>query len=455
MANITIGGLATGLDTNSIVDQLTALEKQRDVDPLTAQQSTAQDQSSALQVFNSKVLNFLSAVDKLRDPDSVLSRTATSTNTSVLTAVGGDGALNGSTSITVTNLAKPAIASSSATKTSADAKVATGTETFEFKVGTGTAQSIAIDGTTTLQGLATSINGLGAGVSASVVNIGTTGTPDFRLRLTSNSTGSENNVTITHDGTNLGVGVKQSAEDAQMTVSGFTDPVKRASNTFDDVVPGVSISLASLGGPVTVGVSTNFSGVANKIQAVVTAFNDIVSFVDQQSDVSQDTSATDRTVSQGPLAFDGTVRSILETLHGTISNGVSGLSSQYTLLAEVGVTTNKDGTLAFDTTKLNDALTKDDRAVAALFGGSTTTAGIADKLHDYLTGITQAKGLLAVRTDSLTSQIKSLQDRIEEGQRQVDAFEENLRATFSNLEVLVSGLKSQGAFLTAALGGTS
>ena len=95
----------------------------------------------------------------------------------MLTAKATSGAAVGTTDITVLDLARGAIATSANGKGSATATVAAGTGSFVFKVGSGDNQTVAIDATTTLQGLANAINGKDAGVSASVVT-----RPCFRPR---------------------------------------------------------------------------------------------------------------------------------------------------------------------------------------------------------------------------------------------------------------------------------
>ena len=454
MATISVGGLATGLDTNSIVDKLVKLEG-RSVDLLTAQRVAAQNQQSALQTFNGKVLAFLAAVDKLRTPGDVLVRTATSSSPTVLGASAGSGAGVGSTTVTVTNLAKASIGAAANGTSSSSATIATGSGNFAFRVGSGAVQTIAIDATTTLQDLATAVNNLNAGVTASVVNLGTAATPDYRLRIASNATGTSSALSIVTDNTTLGVAVTQAAENATLTVGGFAGSITREGNTVNDVIPGVALSLAATGGPVTVTVATDADKITANVQAAVTAFNDLVSFVEGQSTVTQDTSSDERSVAVGPLALDGTVRSILGALHSAVSDAIPGATGSYTLLAQMGITTNRDGTLAFDSAKLKSALASDDVAVGALFAGSGTIAGVADRVHDYLAGVTQAGGLIAIRTNAVGDQIRTLEDQIAAGQRYLDQYEENLRATFTNLELLVSGLQAQGSFLLAALGRTS
>src|SRR3954467_10474815 len=172
MATITVGGLATGLDTNSIIAQLVALER-RPLDLIGNQRLGALAKDTALQGVNTKVLTFLSAVDTLREKNDVLVRKATSTNTGIVSAVAEAGATAGTTTITVGTLARNAVGTSTVGVAGATAAVASGTGSFSFRVGTGAVQTIAVDATTTLQGLVNGINDLNAGASASVVNLGT------------------------------------------------------------------------------------------------------------------------------------------------------------------------------------------------------------------------------------------------------------------------------------------
>jgi flagellar hook-associated protein 2 len=127
----------------------------------------------------------------------------------------------------------------------------------------------------------------------------------------------------------------------------------------------------------------------------------------------------------------------------------------YSSHCQIGITTARDGTLALDATNLAAALGDDAGAVGELFGGTGDVGGVADRLHEFLTGVTQAGGLIDVRSDAVDAEIKRLEQDIATGERNLDAFEATLRARFAALEVLVSTLQSQGAFLQNALGGLS
>ncbi|TMB51474.1 MAG: hypothetical protein E6J56_19145, partial [Deltaproteobacteria bacterium] len=104
-----------------------------------------------------------------------------------------------------------------------------------------------MDATTTLQGLVSSINALDAGVTASAVNLGTASSPDFRLEIVSKSTGATSTVTVTHDDTALAVQTAQAGQNAQFTVDGFSGTFERESNTFGDVLSGVTVTLRDKG----------------------------------------------------------------------------------------------------------------------------------------------------------------------------------------------------------------
>src|SRR5262245_25897840 len=158
---ISVGGLATGLDTNSIIDKLVALER-RPLDLLDKQIAAIQATKSSVASVQSKLATLRGAAQALGTTDGVLIRTAKSSDDSVVSAVAGAGAARGAIDITVSRLARGSVAGATVGVASATATVASGTGTFQFQVGSGAVQSVAVDGTTTLQGLADSINALGA-----------------------------------------------------------------------------------------------------------------------------------------------------------------------------------------------------------------------------------------------------------------------------------------------------
>ncbi len=453
MALITFGGLATGLDTNSMIDKLVALERRRSVGFLELEQAENQATQAALGSFESKLASFFSAANALRDAQSAFSRTATSTDTGVLESTAGSGALNGSTAITVNSLARGAIATSGTGVAASTSTIASGSGSFQFQVGTGATQSIAVTAATTLEELVTAVNDLDAGVTASAVNVGTSAAPDYRIRMATTGTGTSNALTILSDPTSIGVTVTQAATNASLSISGFATAFTRESNVIGDIIPGVTLALKSTGGPVDVTVNTNATAIGDKVDAMVKAYNDLVSFVEENSSVEQDTSSDEGTVTAGPLAFDGTVRSILSGLRSNLTGALEGLSGSYSLLAEIGVTSTQSGRLSFSRSQLETALAADEEGVLELFAGTGSSSGIFDRLHDWGTEITGSGGLLEARQGGIKSVLTTLEERIQAGERSASAYEAELRSTFASLEVLVNSLQTQGSVLLGALGG--
>ena len=442
---ITVGGLATGIDTNSIIDKLVALEK-RPVGLLGVEVQDVQATQTSINTLGGKLSTLRSAAHALGTTDGVLVRAATSSDTDVLAAAAGAGAQPGSVALTITQLARGSVAGATVGVASATSTVASGPGTFQFQVGSGTVKSVNVDATTTLQGLATAINALDAGVTASAVNLGTASAPDFRLEIASKATGATSTVTVTHDDTALAVQTAQAGQNAQFTVDGFSGTFERESNTFGDVLSGVTVTLRDRG-TATVTVADDADAITAKVKTLVAAFNDIVTFVTGESQVTETQDKSD--VALGSLATDSTVKHLVARLHEVFSESVGGA---YTNLSSLGLATQQDGTIAFDEGKFRTALGSDSTAVAATFAGAGTASGVAKDLSALIDGMTGSGGTLALHTTALNDQIRSLQDQIDAGQREVDAFEVNLRQQFTALETFVSGLKNQGSFLQQAFG---
>src|SRR5438874_11010567 len=236
---ITVGGLATGIDTNSIIDQLVKLEH-RPVDLLAIEVGDVQATQASITTLTGKLSTLAAAAHGLETADGGLVRQATSSDTDVLATAAGAGAQPGSVTLTVTQLARGSVAGATVGVASASSTVASGPGTFQFQVGSGTVKSVNVDATTTLQGLATAINELDAGVTASAVHLGTASAPDFRLEIASKATGATSTVTVTHEDTALAVQTAQAGQNAQLTVDGLRGTFEGVSDTFGRLRAGES-----------------------------------------------------------------------------------------------------------------------------------------------------------------------------------------------------------------------
>jgi flagellar hook-associated protein 2 len=412
MASISFGGLGNGLDFGQVVDQLVKIER-LPIDQLNTKKNTLQSKLTDYGSVADKLLALQAAGDSLRLPTAFDRSSATVSDPTALTASAASTAPPGSYIIRVTQLAqshqvinKAATAVASLT---ADI-VSSSSATFTFRAGTGTDQTVTLSDAATLEDLKTGINDLGAGVTASIVNAGSESTPAYRLILTATASGASNGVTIVADGTTLdfangdgtgGVDILQAAQDAIAILGDPTqNPVtlQRGSNVITDAIPDVTLSLTKTTGTsaVSVNVTRDNGAVKDNIKKFVTAYNDIVAFVNKET-------AYDATTKTGALLYnESTVKGFVSQIRQALSAPVGGLTT-YRSAGEIGFKTNRDGTITLEDAKLDGALSTNYNAVRSLFINQTTVAGVAQRVNQAIDAIDDiVSGSLTGRKNSLT-----------------------------------------------------
>lgn len=444
---IPVGGLVTGLDTDSLIAKLLDVE-QRPINVLQTRKLNFQTQSTAFQDLNTKLLGLKFKAEAIKEGGTFFPRTVVSSAETVATATAAAGTARGTYTVTVSALAKGSVAAATVTKTATTDSIATANGSFQFKLGaTGTVQTVAVTAGMTLDGLVTAINNLNAGVKASAVNTGTAASPAYKLTITSNATGSANNIVIVSDPTTLTIANTQTATDAAFTMTGLGS-FTRATNTFSDVVDGVTITLKAGTGSADLVVDYDKGGVQQRLQNFIDAYNDVVRSIDSQTVV---TKGSDGRTTIGAFTGDGTTRLLRQSLRSLL---VTRVNAAYQTLANVGITTQRDGTLALDATKLQKTLTDNPKGVSDLFAGpdSNTSSGIADLFYAAADTATKTiTGTIAIRQDGLTKNIKRAQDTIDAAQRRLQAYEQRLRTQFASLEQISAKLQNTGSFLTTQL----
>jgi flagellar hook-associated protein 2 len=328
--------------------------------------------------------------------------------------------------------------------------------TFTFRAGSGTDHTVTLSDAATLEDLQTGINDLGAGVTASIVNAGSETTPAYRLILTATASGASNGVTIVADGTTLdfangggagGVDTLQAAQDAIAILGDPTqNPVtlQRSSNVITDAIPDVTLSLTKTTGTsaVSVNVTRDHGAVKDNIKKFLTAYNDIVTFVNKET-------VYDATTKTGALLYnESTVKGFVSQLRQALSAPIAGLTI-YRSTGEVGFKTNRDGTITLEDAKLDSALSTNYNAVKSLFINQTTVAGVAQQVNLAIDAIDDVvSGSLTSRKSSLTKQINDLSDQISRKEASISAFQERLKIQYAKLDSLLSQLQGQSNFLT-------
>ena len=459
MASISFGGLGNGLDFGQVVDQLVKVGR-LPIDALNQKKTTLQSKLTQYGSLTDKLLALQAAGDSLRLP-TVFDRSSTTvSDQTALTASASSTATPGSYLVRVTQLAQShQVTNKGATAVSSMTNdIVSGTSaTFTFRVGTGTDQTVTLSGSATLEDLQAGINDLGAGLTASIVNAGSETTPAYRLILTATASGASNGVTIVADGTTLdfangsgtgGVDTLQAAQDAIAIVGDPTlNPVtlQRSSNVITDAIPGVTLSLLRTTGSstVSVNVTRDNGAVKDNIKKFVTAYNSIVTFVNQQT-------AYDATTKTGATLYNETsVKGIVSQIRQALSAPISGLTT-FSSGGEIGFKTNREGTITLEEAKLDSALSSNYNAVKSLFINQTPVAGVAQRVNQAIDAIDDAvSGALTGRKNSLTGQINRLTDQISRKETAISAYEERLKIQYAKLDSLLRQLQGQTNFLTA------
>ena len=458
MATISFGGLGNGVDFGQVVTQLVKVQ-QLPIDQLNKKKTDLQTKLGDYDALGAKLLTLQGAAEKLRLNQRFDQNSSTVSDDTVLTATASTTAGAGSYSIQVTQLAKAhqiATKAAKAVASTATDIVSGGSAVFTFRVGSGSDQTVSLGESATLEDLRAAINDLGAGVTASVINTGTESAPAYRLTLTATNTGVSNTITVVADGTDLdflngsGGGGSDTLQAGQNAVLVIGDPdqttltIERESNVVSDAIPDVTLSLKSKTAadePVTVGVSRDTGAVKKNVQELLTAYNDVVKFINERStyDITTKTG--------GDFFNEGTTKTVLSRLRTALSNGVENLTT-YTSVAQIGFKTERDGTISLDEAKLDAALSTNYSAVKSLFINQTTTSGVAQRINQAIDALNDVEsGSFTIRKASLGDSISDLSDEIGRKEDALSKYEERLRAQYAALDALLSQLRGQTSFL--------
>lgn len=433
------GGLASGLDTNSIIEQLVTLES-RPITQLQTQQTGLKTQLSQLGNIISKLTALRTAADAL-SKDGALAVSTASTNTS-FSATPGSSAAAGRYSVQVQTLARAAkVRSAGLLETDT---VAAGT--LQLSVAGVSYGPITVAEGSTLGDVADQLRASGAPVSVAVLFDGTRS----YLSVTARDTGYAADLapedalamTFAVDPTSGGVdpafATIQQAQNATFTVDGLQ--FTRSSNTVADAIPGTTLTLKTQGGAEEeLLLSNDVTGTQQKLQTFVDAYNDVVKLVQSQLAVNEN---TDRSTS---LAGDAAVRDLQSQLQRLTASVVG--DGTVRSLADLGLKTARDGTLSIDATALGRAISNDASAVNAIF--QTADTGLGAVVRTLVERETRSvDGLLTLDQKRLNDGVARIDTQIAAAQRRIEAYRKMLVAQFTAMEKTVSALKATGNYLT-------
>ncbi len=433
-----------GIDVQSVVNSILAPEN-GSITILQNQQTDLSTQAGLLAGLNNNLTSLAQAVLALADPTGPLaSQSATSSDSSILTASAQTSATPGTHQIVVSNLATTGTLYTDPVAGGADttilpSNVTSGDIKLQIGGANGTTEDIPItQGTNdTLNTLAKYINAQNWGVTASVV----TDAGGARLALYSQSSGTPGALAITNNTTVLNFNAPVGGTDASLTIDGV--PFSSPTNTVSGAIPGVTLNLASAapGTQVQVTVGPDANQATTAINNFVNAYNAVIGNLNTQFTVDPTTNT------EGPLGGDSSLRSLQSSLLNDVTYSITG-NGGLVNLPSLGIDLNNDGTLtvnqvATDThPSLANVLATNPSAVQSFFQNASGT-GFANNFNNDVTNLTDpTNGVINVDIAGNTSQQNALTTQITNLQTNVTAQQAALTLQFDQVNATLEAYPS-------------
>ena len=400
MATLSASGIGSGLDVNDLLRQIVEAERAPAENRLNLQEAKAQAEISAFGSLSSAVTSFKTSLNSLKTSSGFSVNNVSVANKDLLSATASSIATDGSYSVEVESLAQSHSLASIAFD-SLDTVIGSGTLTFDFGTTDYTpaidpdpevytsftsnpdksSQSIEItNANNTVEGVRDAINDADIGVTATIVDDGS----GFKLLITSDDSGVDNSLEISVDEGGGAAdtdtsGLSQlafnsaatnadetlAASDAIVKINGLQ--ITRETNTVSGAIHGVTLNLksADVGNPTQLTINRDNSNAESNISNFVSKYNELVSTIGSLTEYGGDDGQS------GLLLGDTTTRNVLSQIRREVGSAIDN-NSVYNSLSSIGITTQRDGTLALDSTKLNAALEDDFETVSRLFYSNAT-----------------------------------------------------------------------------------
>ena len=406
---------------------------------LQAEQNTLQGEQGELQGLMGVFSSLGNAVTAMDSATGSSSYGATVSNSAVASATVGDGILPGTLSLTVTD-------------TGAQTNVMSGTAEGEITVtdptvgniSASTTFTLSINGVTTpitdsdgtLAGLANAINSSGTNVQATIVNVGSASSPDYRLSVQS--------LNYAPDDVQL---LDPSNSDANLLSTPLTGgayvkyqvngqpatPINSTTRTLT-VAPGLTVNVLGTG-TTSVTVSQNGNSIENALASFVSAYN---AAVDQANN--------NRGQNSGALNGDSVIYSLTSSLNN-LANYASG-SGNITTLSDIGITFDQNGHLQFNSSTFEQAVSTNMNDVLTFLGSVSGDNGFLGAANDIMTGINDANtGILAQDNQTRTDELSSLAQQISDDQTQINLLQQTLQNQMAAADAAISVLEQQASYL--------
>lgn len=444
MANTSSLGIGSGLDLNSLLTSIMAVERAPIV-ALDGKIATTNAKISLYGTLKSKLDTLKSAAETLQFPSRLSAVSASSSDSTTVGASAEYNAAIGSYSVQVTQLA-------STQKNVSNPYVAGttfGPGNLDFNVAGVDAASIPISAGATLDDVTTQINDAKIGVTATVI---TTSDGNQRLVLSSGKSGADNTFSLNPtslltasgaqaDLTTFDAAKSVLALDALMLVDNLE--IKSSTNQFSGQISGLTLT-ASKVGTSTITIQNDSSKIISAVQSFVDSYNAVTTLVKSNSTYNSTTKTG------GTFSGDSVVRSVLEALGSTRTSVPSELSSAtIQTLSALGVSIEQSGQLSLNSTTLTAAI------ASSPTDAITALTAYGKSFSDSISSIEDSSATFTSRVNSLNASIRTYQDNQTALEYRVALVEKRYRAQFTALDGLVSRMQTISASLSQSLAGLS
>jgi flagellar hook-associated protein 2 len=445
MATVNGVNVGSSIDTSVIVETLVNIYRSRYITPLETKKSKFTAEKTALNEVSLRLATLKSKMLSLESGTGFLSKLATSSSESVLTAAASTLAASGVYGFNVTQLAKQhKVGSAQFVSANTDISTAEGAGVKQFDITiNGVTKNVSVNVTagdtnqTVLTNIASAINSAGIEGVATVIN--ETGSSS-RLVISSNKTGLANAITMQDtsgtlllnssvlNGTGGFANQLQAALDATFTIDGLS--FQRTSNEVSDAISGVTLQLKGTGTS-NLTVRSDATGIRSNIQGFVDAYNDLNDFIDEQ------TSYDSETAKEGILLHTPSVRNLMFELRPLATGLVPGLATSINSLGVIGVEVDKTGKMAItDSTKLENYIQSNLADVQLIFNNGAGD-GVGVRVSDYIDNLNSSGGSIFTTINSLTESIDYTDYSIKLRENSLASYQNGLVMKYAALDALL------------------
>jgi flagellar hook-associated protein 2 len=409
--------------------------QQLPITQLQNQQSTLTDQQTEVQTLGSDFSSLQNALTAIGTATGSSSYAASSSADTVATASLGSGVQAGTYAITVTAIGAQTntVSSNGLTTVSnpSSADISTSTA-FTLTAAGGTYQ--ISNSANTLSGLAAAINASGAPVQATLVNVGGSAAPDYRLSV--QGTQYASSAIQLNDGTSDLLTTLTTGSNVAYQINGLPAvPVTSTSRNLA-ISPGVTINVLAVGSA-SITVSQNADAIASAFSSFATSYNTAVDEV-----------VKNRGQNGGALAGSSVLLQLSSALSslGSYSGPASGSINS---LADLGLSFDLNGHLQFDSGAFASA-TSNSVTAALSFLGSKTGGGFLQAANSALAAVTDpTTGVITQETNSIATSLTTLSAKISTQQTNLAAFQTNLTNQMAQADALIASLEQQTSEITS------